>query len=96
MTLKEIIVSFEGAVKLFPPNSGDPGKYQMEVILVLAQELQKLKDHIVKAVNAHEALVEACEEMLSHFVYGGVYKEEVYADMITRTRAALRLAGEEL
>ena len=47
MTLKEIIVGFEGAIKLFQ-NSYSSEKYQMEVILTLAKEIQALKDKETK------------------------------------------------
>lgn len=47
---------------------------------------------IVKAVNCHDDLLAACKEMTAHLASGGVYKDEVYADLITMARAAIAKA----
>jgi len=45
MTLQEIITAYDGVIELYG-SAYSTEKYQMEVILVLAKEIQALKDYV--------------------------------------------------
>lgn len=47
---------------------------------------------IVRACNAHDALVEALEDAYDYLQFGGYKTEEEYADLISICRKALALA----
>jgi len=51
MTLQDIITTFEGAIELYGRTSYNADKYQMEVILILAKEIQELKDYVRQNVE---------------------------------------------